>query len=162
MNQTAKKLLPTGQPHERRHPLEDGGVKITTFVPLQFKKRGIKKVVVGPVGIEDPVVVSMSAAAVTPSQDPTLLKTLARGYYWQHLLDTGAAVDAAEIADRECLHRVTVSDALRFALLAPGIVQAALDGTLPRTMSLEMLQRRTIPLDWVGQRGMVEGAGGML
>jgi len=33
-----------------RHPLQDGGLKITTFVPLQFKKRGIQKVVVGPVG----------------------------------------------------------------------------------------------------------------
>jgi hypothetical protein len=159
MNRTAKKLLQTGQQHERRHPLEEGGVKITTFVPLQFKKRGIKKVVVGPVGVEDPVVVTMSAAALTPSQDPTLLKSLARGYYWQHLLDTGAAGDAAEIAEREGLHRVTVSDGLRFALLAPDIVQAALEGTLPRTMSLESLQRRAMPLDWEGQREMVEGLG---
>jgi hypothetical protein len=159
MNQTTKKLLPTGQPHERRHPLEDGGMKFTTFVPLQFKKRGIKKVVVGPVGVDDPVVVNVAAFVITPSQDPTLLKTLARGYYWQHLLDTGTAGVAAEIAEREGLHRVTVSDALRFALLAPGIVQAALDGTLPRTMTLEMLQRRTVPLDWAGQRGMVEGIG---
>jgi len=159
MNRTAKKLLPTGQPHERRHPLEDGGVKITTFIPLQFKKRGIKKVVVGPVGIDDPVVVSVAAAAITPSQDPKLLKALARGYYWQQLLETGAAGDAAEIAEREGLHRVTVSDALRIALLAPGIVQAALEGRLPRTMTLEALQRRTIPLDWEGQRGMIEAIG---
>lgn len=123
MNRARKKLLPTGQPHERRHPLEQGGVWITTFVPLQFRKRGIKKVVVAPVGVEDPVVVSMSAAAITPSQDPTLLKALARGVYWQHLLDTGAAGDAAEIAEREGLHRVTVNDGLRFALLAPDIVR---------------------------------------
>ncbi len=162
MNRTAKKLLPTGKPHERRHPLEDGGMKITTFVPLQFKKRGIKKVVVGPVGVDDPVLVRAAVAVITPSQDPTLPKALGRGYYWQHLLETGAAGDAAEIAEREGLHRVTVSDGLRFALLAPGIVQAALDGTLPRTMSLEVLQRRMMPLDWEGQRGMVEGAGGML
>jgi hypothetical protein len=54
---------------------------------------------------------------------------------------------------------VTVNDALRFALLASGIVQAALEGTLPRTMSLEILQRRTIPLDWEGQRGMVDVLG---
>ncbi len=159
MNRTSKKLLPTGQPHERRHPLEQGGVRITTFVPLQFRKRGIKKVVVGPVGVDDPVAVRSSAAAITPRQDPTLLKALARGYYWQHLLDTGAAGDVAEIAEREGLHRVTVSDALRFALLAPGIVQAALEGGLPRTMTLEVLQRRTVPLDWAGQREMVEGSG---
>jgi hypothetical protein len=159
MNRSSKKLIQTGQPHARRHPLEDGGVKITTFVPLQFKKRGIKKVVVGPVGVDDPVVVNAPGLAISPILDSPLLKTLGRGYYWQHLLDTGAARDAAEIAVREGLHRVTVSDALRFALLAPGIVQAALEGTLPRTMSLEILQRRTIPLDWEVQWVMIEGLG---
>lgn len=151
MNPTHKKLIPTGQPHERRHPLEVGGVKITTFIPLRFKKRGFKKVVVGPVGVDDPVVGNAPAPATSPNQDPTLLKALGRGYYWQHLLDTGAAGDAAEIAEREGLHRVTVNDALRFALLAPSIVQAALEGTLPRTMSLETLQRCTLPLDWETQ-----------
>ncbi len=159
MNPTRKKLIPTGQPHERQHPLDAGGVKITTFIPLQFKKRGYKKVVVGPVGVDDPVVINAPELAISPSQDPTLLKALGRGCYWQHLLDTGAAEDAAEIAEREGLHRVTVSDALRFALLAPSIVSAALEGVLPRTMSLEMLQRQKIPLDWEVQRGMVEGLG---
>jgi hypothetical protein len=159
MNRSCKKLIPTGQPHARRHPLEDGGVKITTFVPLQFKKRGIKKVVVGPAGVEAPVMINATVPAISPVLDSPLLKTLGRGYYWQHLLDIGAAIDAAEIAKREGLHRVTVSDALRFALLAPSIVQAALEGTLPRTMSLEILQRRTIPLDWEVQRGMVEEIG---
>lgn len=156
MNPTHKKLIQTGQPHERQHPLEVGGVKITTFIPLQFKKRGYKKVVVGPVGVDDPVVVNAPEPAISPSQDPTLLKALGRGCYWQYLLDTGAAEDAAEIAEREGLHRVTVSDALRFALLAPGIVQAALNGTLPRTMSLEVLQRRSVSLDWEEQMEMVD------
>ncbi len=54
---------------------------------------------------------------------------------------------------------MTVSDALRFALLAPEIVLSALDGTLPRAMTLEILQRQTIPLDWEGKRGIVEGVG---
>ena len=151
MNPTRKKLIPTGQPHERQHPLDAGGVKITTFIPLQFKKRGYKKVVVGPVGVDDPVVINAPELAISPSQDPTLLKALGRGCYWQHLLDTGAAEDAAEIAEREGLHRVTVSDALRFALLAPNIVEKALEGDLPRTMSLETLQRRILPLDWEKQ-----------
>jgi len=159
MNPTRKKLIQTGQPHERQHPLDAGGVKITTFIPLQFKKRGYKKVVVGPVGVDDPVVVNAPEPAISPSQDPTLLKALGRGCYWQHLLDMGAVGDAAEIADREGVHRVTVNDALRFALLAPGIVQAALNGTLPRTMSLETLQRRTVQLDWEAQREMIESIG---
>ena len=44
MNRSSKKLVGDGKPHERRHPLEGGGVRITTFVPFHFKKRGIKKV----------------------------------------------------------------------------------------------------------------------
>lgn len=157
MNTSVKKLQPAGQPHERRHPLEEGGVRLTTFVPLQFRKRGIKKVVVAPVGVADPVKVRAAEAALPPSQDPTLLRVLARGIYWQHLLDTGVVEDAAELAEREGLHRVTVNDGLRFALLAPDIVRSALDGSLPRTMSLEVLQRRSVSLEWEGQREMVEG-----
>lgn len=159
MNTSTKKMLPAGQPHERRHPLEEGGVRITTFVPLQFRKRGIKKVVVAPAGVEDPVKVMAAEAALPPSQDPTLLRILARGFYWQHLLDTGVVEDAVELAEREGLHRVTVNDGLRFALLAPDIVQAALEGLLPRTMSLEVLQRRSVALDWEEQREMVDGLG---
>lgn len=157
MNTSVKKLLPAGQPHERRHPLEEGGVRITTFVPLQFRKRGIKKVVVAPAGVEDPVKVQTVGAVLPPSQDPTLLRVLARGFYWQHLLDSGVVEAAAEIAEREGLHRVTVNDGLRFALLAPDIVRSALEGSLPRTMSLEMLQRRSVSLEWPEQREMVEG-----
>lgn len=157
MNTSTKKLLPAGQPHERRHPLEDGGVRITTFVPLQFRKRGIKKVVVAPAGVEDPVKVQAAEVALQPSQDPTLLRVLARGFYWQQLLDTRVVEDAADIAEREGLHRVTVNDGLRYALLAPDIVRSALDGSLPRTMSLEILQRHSLSINWNEQREMVDG-----
>ncbi|CAK0765421.1 hypothetical protein CCP4SC76_4350002 [Gammaproteobacteria bacterium] len=47
MSKTGKSIVQNGNPYVRRHPLEDGGFKITTHVPLQFK-RGVKKVVVGP------------------------------------------------------------------------------------------------------------------
>lgn len=151
MNRTRKAMIQEGQPHERRHPLEAGGVRISTFVPLRFKKRGNRKVVVAPAGVEQAVTVEPPTQAIPASVDATLLKTIARGFYWQHLLDTGVVEDAAEIAEREGLHRVTVNDGLRFALLAPNIVEKALEGDLPRTMSLETLQRRILPLDWEKQ-----------
>ncbi len=81
MNTEKTRILPAGQPHERRHSLDGGGFRITTFVPLQFKKRGIKKVVVGPQGVVEPVVVNASTPAMPASHDPTLLKALGRGYY---------------------------------------------------------------------------------
>lgn len=148
MNRTRKAVIQEGQPHERRHPLESGGVQISTFVPLRFKKRGNRKVVVAPAGVQQAVTVETPTQAIPASVDATLLKTIARGFYWQHLLDIGVAADAIEIAEREGLHRVTVNDGLRFALLAPNIVERALEGVLPRTITLETLQRCKLPLDW--------------
>jgi len=158
MNKSSKKLIQDGQPHERRHPLAGGGVRITTFVPFHFRKRGIKKVVVAPDGIDQPVTVS-SSPVITPEQDQALLKALGRAHLWQHLLDTGAMADTAEIARREGVHRATVNEVLRLALLAPDIVRGALDGTLPRTLSLETLLRTTFPLDWEKQRRMIASLG---
>ena len=159
MNRTRKKLLADGRPHERRHPLADGGVRITTFVPLRFKKRGVKKVIVAPDGMDTPVMFNTPPSPVNPSHDLPLLKALGRGHYWQNLLDAGIVVDTAEIAQREGIHRATVNEVLRLALLAPDIVQAAIEGTLPRTISLETFLRTTFPLDWVKQRKMVAGLG---
>lgn len=159
MNRTRKKVIPAGQPFDRRHPLDAGEVRITTFVPLTFKKRGIQKVVVGPLGVDEPVKIGDRDSTTSPNLDRPLLAALGRGFYWQHLLDTGAVADTAEIAAREGLHRVTVNDAQRFALLAPDILAAALDGRLPRTFSLETLQRQTTPLDWSLQRQLIAELG---
>ena len=107
---------------------------------------------VAPDGVADPVV---NSSLITPSQDMALLKALGRGHYWQHLLDTGAVADTAEIAKREGISRATVSEVIRMALLSPDITQAAFEGTLPRMMSLERLLRNPFPLDWGKQRVMI-------
>lgn len=156
MNRTRKQLIPNGQPHARQHRT-DNGVKLTTFVPLQFKKRGIQKVIVPPEGVEQAVTVQSTSLPLPllPQHDPTLIKALAKGLYWQHLLDSGAVSSTAELAKREGLHKVTINEGLRLALLSPDIVRAALEGTLPRTVSLETLQRTMIPQDWHKQREVV-------
>jgi len=114
MNRSSKKLVGDGKPHERRHPLEGGGVRITTFVPFHFKKRGIKKVIVAPEGVSQPVAVT-ETPVLTPEQDQPLLKALGRGIYWQQLIDSGAVASGTEIAEREGIHRSTVN-----VFLAPG------------------------------------------
>lgn len=152
MNRTRKEVVPAGQPFDRRHLLETGEARITTFVPLQFKRRGIRKVVVGPAGVDELVKVSDPNPAISPNQDPALLRALGRVLYWRHLLDTGAVTDTAEIAEREGLHRTFVNDHLRLALLAPDLVEAALRGALPRTVTLLSPLRDGIPLCWQTQR----------
>lgn len=158
MNRSSKKLVGDGQPHERRHPLEGGGVRITTFVPFHFKKRGIKKVIVAPEGVTQPIAIT-DTPVLTPEQDRPLLKALGRGIYWQQLIDSGTVASGTEIAERECIHRSTVNDLLRLALLAPDIVQAAYEGRLPRAVSLEALLRAKVPLDWNEQRRLIASLG---
>ena len=159
MNRSSKKLIPTGQPHARRHPLEDGGVKITTFVPLQFKRRGIKKVVVGPVGVDEPVTINASVVAIPPVQDQTLLKAVALAHYWDKQIDDGVVSDANDIAQRERMEITRVREVLRLVILDPQITLAILEGRQPRTLSLESLVRNSLPLDWEAQRRMVAEIG---
>lgn len=158
MNKIKKRLI-TDQPRERRHPLESGGEKITTFVPLRFAKRGYQKVVVGPHGVDNPVEVTPVTSVIPPTLDARLLRTLGRGFYWRHLLDSGEFNTAAEIAEREGVHKVTVNDAVRLSLLSPTIVEAALTGTLSRTISLEALLRTRMPADWNGQQRTLAASG---
>ncbi len=158
MNQSRNRLCVVGKPHERKHEPEDGALKLTTFVPLQFKRRGLKRVVVGPQGSYD-LPIDRPPTSVSVAQDIPLLKAIARGVYWQNLLDKGAFSDAAAIAQREGIHKATVNEFVRLALLAPDIVQATLDGKLPRTMSLELLVRMSLPLDWAKQREMIANLG---
>ncbi|MBL0143819.1 MAG: hypothetical protein IPP91_17360 [Betaproteobacteria bacterium] len=135
--------------------MENGGIKITTFVPLQFKRRGVRKVVVAPANVEDPVTDRSQSPSLPPSYDTTLLRALGRGIYWQHLLDTGVVADTAEIAGREGLHKTFVSDHLRLAILAPDLVETALRGELPRNVTLLGLLRDGVPSCWNAQRGQV-------
>lgn len=158
MNAPMKQLIKDGKPHERRHPLEGGGVRITTFVPLHFRKRGIKKVIVAPDNLGEAVSVS-AAPVIGPEHDQALIKALGRAHYWLQLLDSGAMADTAQIAEREDIHRSTVNEVLRLALLAPDIIQGVLDGILPRTVSLEILLRSRLPLDWEAQRRMIASLG---
>lgn len=158
MNRSSKKLVSDGKPHERRHPLEGGGVRITTFVPFHFKKRGVKKVIVAPEGVSQPVAVT-DTPVLSPEQDRPLLKALGRGIYWQQLIDNGTVASGTEIAERERIHRSTVNDLLRLALLAPDIIQAAYEGRLPRAVSLEALLRAKVPLDWNEQRRLIASLG---
>ena len=158
MNRSSKKLIGDGKPHERRHPLQGGGVRITTFVPFHFKKRGIKKVIVAPEGVSQPVAIT-ETPLLTPEQDRPLLKAMGRGIYWQQLIDNGTVSCAIEIAEREGIHRSTVSDLLRLSLLAPDIIQAAYEGRLPRAVSLEAILRAKVPLDWNEQRHMITSLG---
>lgn len=145
-----RKVQALGGPVARER--QDGGpVKLSTFVPLKFRKRGASKVVVRPDGA-----VEASGKGVTQIDQP-LLVALTWAFRWQQLLDDGVVGSGSEIAQRDGLHHSTVNELLRLTLLEPAIIQSILAGQQPRCMSLLWFQRNPLPTDWVAQREVMAG-----
>ncbi|UZF25180.1 site-specific recombinase resolvase [Ralstonia pseudosolanacearum] len=115
------------------------GGALETFVPVAFRRRGARRVV----------------ADERATHDTTLLQALARGFYWQRLVDTGAMKSGAAIAHAEGLHPTAVNELMRLTLLAPDIVARLLAGRQPRSMTLWWFQHNPVPVDWNAQRQLV-------
>ena len=130
--------------------MDGGTVKLSTFIPLQIRKRGVRRVVIRPDGEGG------SSTTARGQFDSPMLVALARAFYWQHLLDEGVVASGTDIAQREGLHHSTINELLRLTLLEPAIIQAILAGTQPRCMSLIWFQRNPLPLDWIEQRRVID------
>jgi hypothetical protein len=118
---------------------------VTVHVPMTFRRRGGRKLIVAPDG---------RAMPVNPSRtqiDNVLIKALARAVRWQRLLDQGVCSTIKEIASRERIDPSYVGDVLRLTLLAPDIIEMILDGRQPQTLQFECL-RKSLPLMWEEQR----------
>ena len=131
-----------------RQRSDGGAVKLSTFIPLQIRKRGVRKVVIRPDG-------ESTSPTARGQFDSPMLVALARAFYWQQLLDDGVVASGTDIAQREGLHHSTVNELLRLTLLEPAIIQVILAGTQQRCMSLIWFQRNPLPTDWVAQREVV-------
>ena len=65
-------------------------------------------------------------------------------------LISGDAEDIAALAAKHQISEKTVRSTLSLAFLAPDIVQAAIDGRLPRGLGVS--QMTDLPADWILQR----------
>lgn len=132
--------------------LSADGVLLAVHVPMTFRKRGGRKMVVAPDG---------SASAPHPhawparrsNVDQSLLTTLAQAFRWQTLLDQGQFATISDLARAEKLDHSIVSRTLRLTLLAPDIVEAILDGTQPIGIERQKLLHG-FPIEWEKQRRM--------
>jgi hypothetical protein len=116
------------------------GETITVHVPLTFRKRGGRKLVVTPDGAE---------WAPRPRVDNAMVKALARAFRWRKLLDEGVHGTLEDLARAKGVAPSYVSRVLRLTLLAPEIVEAILDGRQPAAMQLDDLLEG-FPLEWEG------------
>jgi hypothetical protein len=117
---------------------------LTVTVPIRIKRRGRRKTVTLPDGG-----VESHPWDATPTP---LQLALARGHRWLALLESGEATSMKEIARRERVDDSYVSRMVNLTTLAPDIVAAILDETLPPEMTLFELEAGT-PMVWEDQRG---------
>lgn len=112
---------------------------LETFVPLVFKRRGIRRL----------------ADTGAVAHDPTIIEAVGRAFHWQRLLDNGEFESGSAIARAEGLHHTTINELLRLTLLAPDIVERLLAGRQPRRLTLIWFLRNPIPVDWQQQRRVI-------
>jgi hypothetical protein len=117
---------------------------ITVRVPLRIRRRPGRKTVVTPV-------VDGLPAHTTTRADPTLLKALARAFWYQRMLDSGKYTTIAEMAAAENLDRGYLGRLLQLTLLAPDIVEAIVEGRQADGITLADLLE-TMPSNWSEQR----------
>ena len=109
---------------------------LETFIPLEFKRCGARRL----------------AITKATSHNSTLLNGLARGFYWQSLIDKGLMKSGSEIARHEGLHFSVVNEFLRLTTLAPDLIERIMAGSQPRGLSLIWFQRNPLPSSWPMQR----------
>jgi hypothetical protein len=117
------------------------GETITVHIPLTFRKRGGRKLVVTPDG---------APWAPRPRVDNAMVKALARAFRWRRMLDEDVYATLEDLARARGVNATYVSRLLRLTLLAPEIVEAILDGRQQSELQLDDLLD-AFPLEWSQQ-----------
>ena len=123
----------------------NGSMNVT--IPIKIIRRGRRKAVTLPDG-----------TSVQPrawDNQPTQMQlALVRGHRWLAILESGKARNLAEVAEMEGMDRAYVSRMVNLTTLAPDIVAAILDESLPDHVTLFDLASGT-PLLWDDQRALL-------
>jgi hypothetical protein len=82
-----------------------------------------------------------------------LVAAIAKGRHWLDEIVAGNAFDVEQIAKREECSNRQVNMTISLAFLAPSLVQAAVDGRLPRDIGVASL--RDAPAEWSQQLSML-------
>ena len=127
-------------------PASDGS--LTVSLQIKIRRRGKRKTVTLPDG-----------SALQPrrrDETPTpIQQALARGHRWLAMLASDQATSLSDVAALEGIDRAYVSRMVNLTTLAPDIVAAILDGTLPDHVTLFDLASGT-PLLWDEQRSQLK------
>ena len=109
------------------------GETITIHIPMTFKKRGGRKMVVTPDG---------APWAPRPRVDNAMVKALARAFRWQRIFERGRYANLTELAMAEKVTLPYLTSILQLAHLAPELVEMMLDGRQSTELTLRAILRR--------------------
>ncbi|MEO5332578.1 MAG: hypothetical protein H7839_11185 [Magnetococcus sp. YQC-5] len=116
------------------------GKTIVVTIPMVVKKRGGRKLIIAPPGMED-----------VPLRDETLAKLVARAHKWLKMLESGKFPSIRALAEQEKIGESYMAKVLRLTFLAPDIIERILDGCQPDAMSWRELTK-PFPMLWSEQR----------
>lgn len=119
---------------------------ISIEIPMTFKKRGGRKVIVMPDG-------SHGHPIPTATIDNTMIKAIARAFRWQKLLENGTYSCIDDIAKAERICASFVGKVFRLSLLAPDIIEMILEGNQKVELTLKDLMV-PFPMEWMRQRSI--------
>lgn len=119
----------------------EAGTKMCT-IPIQFRKYGGKKIILGADGKD--------LIPEASDKDPSLIKALVRAHRWRKVLGESDGKNLKAIAAHENMADRYVEKIYRLNYLSPRIKEAVIDGTQPRTLTLSRLMS-DIPVSWDAQ-----------
>lgn len=117
---------------------------LTLHIPVEFKRRGGRKLVLAPDGLALPV-------PPKPTVDEIMVKMLVKAHRWRRRIESGQAKSITDLAEQEHVTIAYVNRVLQLTCLAPDIVAAMLDGRQPRGLSMNIVLKG-IPEAWEEQR----------
>jgi hypothetical protein len=116
---------------------------LTIRVPIRLQRRGGRKLIMAPEG--------SAAPTPKPRRDETLVKAVVRAHRWRRRIESGQAKSITDLAEQEEVTDAYVCRLLPLTCLAPGIVEAILDGRQSQGLRLaEVLGNG--PVSWEDQR----------
>jgi hypothetical protein len=127
-----------------RPRLSEKNGRLIIHIPMQFRRRGGRKVIVVPAESKG------RRRGQTPICKP-LAVAIARAHRWQDLLRRGRFKSISHLAEAVGIDRGYVRRLLNLTLLAPDIIDAILAGNEPSGLSLQRLTRG-MPVRWDEQR----------
>ena len=129
----------------------DDGI-LTIHIPVTFKRRGGRKLVLMPDGSP---LAPTPVTAEAPEVDNTLRTALIKAFRWRRRIETGRAASITDLAEQEKVSDTYVLRLLALTCLAPDIVAAILDGRQPRGLTLNHMLKK-VPESWDEQRALWE------